>query len=94
VSATIIPQDYPEARTEYPMHGGADGLELAEHNVRVYASAQHFVDNPAYFPHEVQDDQSVRERLAIAAVPCGRSTARCHFAPQRSSLRRSVSTER
>jgi 2-keto-3-deoxy-L-fuconate dehydrogenase len=76
------------------MHGGADGLELAEHNVRVYAIAQNFLDNPANFPPEVQDNQRLRERLAIAAVPVGRGTARRHFAPQRSSLRRSVSDGR
>lgn len=49
----------------------AVGVEVAAANVQVNAIAQHFVDNPTYFPPEVQDDPRFRERLK-REVPLGR----------------------
>lgn len=47
------------------------GLELAPRGVRVNAIAQNFVENPTYFPPEVQADPRFRERLR-REVPLGR----------------------
>ena len=47
------------------------GLELAPHGVQVNAIAQNFVDNPTYFPAEVQANPRFQERLA-REVPLGR----------------------
>jgi NAD(P)-dependent dehydrogenase (short-subunit alcohol dehydrogenase family) len=44
---------------------------LAPHNVQVNAIAQNFVDNPTYFPAEVQANPRFQERLA-REVPLGR----------------------
>ena len=44
---------------------------LAPHNVQVNAIAQNFVDNPTYFPAEVQANPRFQERLA-REVPHGR----------------------
>lgn len=49
----------------------AVGVELAPHNVQVNAIAQNFVDNPTYFPPEVQANPRFQERLA-REVPLGR----------------------
>lgn len=49
----------------------AVGVEVAAANVQVNAIAQNFVDNPTYFPPEVQSDPRFRERLA-REVPLGR----------------------
>lgn len=49
----------------------AVGVELAPHNVKVNAIAQNFVDNPTYFPPEVQANPRFQERLA-REVPLGR----------------------
>ena len=49
----------------------AVGVELAPQNVQVNAIAQNFVDNPTYFPAEVQANPRFRERLAREA-PLGR----------------------
>ena len=49
----------------------AVGVELAPHNVQVNAIAQNFVDNPTYFPTEVQADPRFQERLR-REVPLGR----------------------
>lgn len=49
----------------------AVGVELAPHNVQVNAIAQNFVDNPTYFPSEVQANPRFQERLA-REVPLGR----------------------
>ncbi len=46
-------------------------MELAPHNVQVNAIAQNFVDNPTYFPPEVQANLRFQERLA-REVPLGR----------------------
>jgi 2-keto-3-deoxy-L-fuconate dehydrogenase len=52
----------------------AVGVELAQHNVQVNAIAQNFVDNPTYFPPEVQANPRFQERLA-REVPLGRLVA-------------------
>ena len=49
----------------------AVGVELAAHGVQVNAIAQNFVDNPTYFPPEVQADPRFQARLA-REVPLGR----------------------
>ena len=49
----------------------AAGVEMARHNVQINAIAQNFVDNPTYFPQEVQDNPKFRERLK-REVPLGR----------------------
>lgn len=47
------------------------GVEVAPHNVQVNLIAQNFVDNPTYFPPEVQALPAFRERLR-REVPIGR----------------------
>lgn len=49
----------------------AVGVEFAPHNVQINAIAQNFVDNPTYFPVEVQANPRFQERLA-REVPLGR----------------------
>lgn len=49
----------------------AAGVELAPRNIQVNAIAQNFVDNPTYFPPEVQANPRFQERLA-REVPLGR----------------------
>jgi NAD(P)-dependent dehydrogenase (short-subunit alcohol dehydrogenase family) len=49
----------------------AVGVELAPHNVQINAIAQNFVDNPTYFPAEVQANPRFQERLK-REVPLGR----------------------
>ena len=52
----------------------AVGVELAAQNVQVNAIAQNFVDNPTYFPPEVQANPRFQERLR-REVPLGRLVA-------------------
>jgi 2-keto-3-deoxy-L-fuconate dehydrogenase len=47
------------------------GVEVAPFNVQVNAIAQNFVDNPTYFPPEVQANPRFQERLR-REVPLGR----------------------
>jgi len=47
------------------------GVEMAPHKVQVNAIAQNFVENPTYFPPEVQADPAFKERLKWE-VPLGR----------------------
>ncbi len=47
------------------------GVEVAPHKVQVNAIAQNFVENPTYFPPEVQADPAFKERLKWE-VPLGR----------------------
>ena len=47
------------------------GVELAPYQIQVNAVAQNFVDNPTYFPAEVQQNPKFQERLA-REVPLGR----------------------
>lgn len=49
----------------------AVGVEVAPHNVQVNAIAQNFVDNPTYFPAEVQANPKFQARLR-SEVPLGR----------------------
>ncbi len=49
----------------------AAGVELAPDNIQVNAVAQNFVDNPTYFPPEVQANPKFQERLR-REVPLGR----------------------
>ena len=46
-------------------------MELAPQNIQVNAIAQNFVDNPTYFPAEVQANPRFQERLAHE-TPLGR----------------------
>ncbi len=47
------------------------GVEVAPNKVQVNAIAQNFVENPTYFPPEVQADPAFKERLKWE-VPLGR----------------------
>ncbi len=49
----------------------AAGVELARENIQLNAIAQNFVDNPTYFPPEVQANPALHERLK-REVPLGR----------------------
>ena len=49
----------------------AAGVELAGDNIQINAIAQNFVDNPTYFPPEVQQNPRFQERLK-REVPLGR----------------------
>ena len=49
----------------------AAGVELARDKVQLNAIAQNFVDNPTYFPPEVQANPAFQERLR-REVPLGR----------------------
>ena len=47
------------------------GVEVARHNINVNAIAQNFVDNPSYFPEEIQANPKFQDRLK-REVPLGR----------------------
>lgn len=47
------------------------GIELAPAGIQINAIAQNFVDNPTYFPPEVQSNPAFQERLR-REVPLGR----------------------
>jgi 2-keto-3-deoxy-L-fuconate dehydrogenase len=49
----------------------AVGVEMAPHNIQVNAIAQNFVENPTYFPAELQATEAFKERLQ-REVPLGR----------------------
>jgi 2-keto-3-deoxy-L-fuconate dehydrogenase len=65
---------YSAARGAQLAYVQAVGVEFAPHNVQVNAIAQNFVDNPTYFPPEVQANPRFQERLA-REVPLGRLVA-------------------
>jgi NAD(P)-dependent dehydrogenase (short-subunit alcohol dehydrogenase family) len=65
---------YSAARGAQLAYAQAVGVELAPHNVQLNAIAQNFVDNPTYFPAEVQANPRFQERLA-REVPLGRLVA-------------------
>jgi len=65
---------YSAARGAQLAYVQAVGVELAPHNVQVNAIAQNFVDNPTYFPAELQATPRFQERLA-REVPLGRLVA-------------------
>lgn len=62
---------YSAARGAQLAYAQALGVEAASHGIQVNAIAQNFVDNPTYFPAEVQANSRFRERLA-REVPLGR----------------------
>jgi 2-keto-3-deoxy-L-fuconate dehydrogenase len=62
---------YSAARGAQLAYVQAVGVEVAPHNVQVNAIAQNFVDNPTYFPSEVQSNPRFQERLK-REVPLGR----------------------
>ncbi len=62
---------YSAARGAQLAYIQAVGVEVAKHNVQVNAIAQNFVDNPTYFPAEVQANPAFQERLK-REVPLGR----------------------
>jgi len=62
---------YSAARGAQLAYVQAVGVEVATHNVQVNAIAQNFVDNPTYFPPEVQANPRFQERLQ-REVPLGR----------------------
>ena len=62
---------YSAARGAQLAYVQATGVEVAGHNVQVNAIAQNFVDNPTYFPAEVQANPRFQERLK-REVPLGR----------------------
>ncbi len=49
----------------------AAGVELAQYNIHLNAIAQIFVENPTYFPQEVQQNPRFQERIK-REVPLGR----------------------
>ena len=65
---------YSAARGAQLAYVQAVGVELAAQNIQVNAIAQNFVDNPTYFPPEVQGNPKFQERLA-REVPLGRLVA-------------------
>ena len=62
---------YSAARGAQLAYVQSVGVEVAPHNVQVNAIAQNFVDNPTYFPPEVQANPRFQERLT-REVPLGR----------------------
>lgn len=62
---------YSAARGAQLAYVQAVGVEMASHNVQVNAIAQNFVDNPTYFPSEVQANPKFQERIK-REVPLGR----------------------
>ena len=62
---------YSAARGAQLAYVQAVGVEVAPNNVQVNAIAQNFVDNPTYFPAEVQANPRFQERLK-REVPLGR----------------------
>jgi len=62
---------YSAARGAQLAYVQALGVEMAPHNVQVNLIAQNFVDNPTYFPAEVQANPRFQERLQ-REVPLGR----------------------
>jgi 2-keto-3-deoxy-L-fuconate dehydrogenase len=65
---------YSAARGAQLAYVQAVGVELAPQKIQVNAIAQNFVDNPTYFPPEVQANPKFQERLA-RDVPLGRLVA-------------------
>ncbi|RLU02420.1 MAG: SDR family oxidoreductase [Ketobacter sp.] len=62
---------YSAARGAQLAYTQALGVEVARHNIQVNAIAQNFVDNPTYFPPEIQADERFQARLQ-REVPLGR----------------------
>ncbi len=62
---------YSAARGAQISYVRAAGIELAPRNVQINLIAQNFVENPTYFPPEVQALEAFQARLA-REVPVGR----------------------
>lgn len=62
---------YSAARGAQLAYVQAVGVEMAPHNIQVNAVAQNFVNNPTYFPAELQATEAFKERLQ-REVPLGR----------------------
>ena len=62
---------YSAARGAQISYVQALGVEVAKHDIQVNAIAQNFVDNPSYFPDEIQANPRFQERLR-REVPLGR----------------------
>lgn len=62
---------YCAARGAQVSYVQAVGAEVARHNIQVNLIAQNFVDNPTYFPPEVQALDAFKARL-VREVPAGR----------------------
>ena len=62
---------YSAARGAQLAYVQAVGVEMAPHHIQVNAIAQNFVENPTYFPPEIQTDPVFQERLK-REVPLGR----------------------
>lgn len=62
---------YSAARGAQIAYVQALGVEVAKHNIQVNAIAQNFVDNPSYFPEEIQANPKFQDRLK-REVPLGR----------------------
>ncbi len=62
---------YSAARGAQLSYVQAVGVEFAHQNIQINAIAQNFVDNPTYFPAEVQVNPRFQERLK-REVPLGR----------------------
>ena len=62
---------YSAARGAQLAYVQAVGVELGPSNIQVNAIAQNFVDNPTYFPSEVQSNPRFQDRLR-REVPLGR----------------------
>jgi len=65
---------YSAARGAQLAYVQSVGVEMAPHNIQVNAIAQNFVDNPTYFPADVQANPRFQERLK-REVPLGRLVA-------------------
>ncbi len=73
---------YSAARGAQLAWAQAVGVEMAPHNVQVNAIAQNLVDNPTYFPPEVQAHPKFKERIKWE-MPLGRLVSAqedAHFA--------------
>jgi 2-keto-3-deoxy-L-fuconate dehydrogenase len=62
---------YSAARGAQLAYVQAVGVEMAPYNIQVNAIAQNFVENPTYFPAELQATEAFKERLQCE-VPLGR----------------------
>lgn len=62
---------YSAARGAQIAYVQALGVEVAKHNIQVNAIAQNLVDNPSYFPEEIQANTKFQDRLK-REVPLGR----------------------
>ena len=65
---------YSAARGAQLAYIQALGVEVAPHRIQVNAIAQNFVENPTYFPAELQAKPAFQERLK-REVPLGRLVA-------------------